>query len=125
MSNMGARITRVITNFNLENRVHREISKLKPRAAPRYPTSDSPPQHNTAGDTQCYRMLNSMAVLMSRFLSYTMLTSKFNFVYVSAGSMTEDINLRNDPLLSMLKDVYVESKDPVSQVRRVSIQRSP
>ncbi|XP_056620575.1 NADH dehydrogenase [ubiquinone] 1 alpha subcomplex assembly factor 4 isoform X2 [Triplophysa dalaica] len=76
MSTMGARITRVITNFNLENRVHREMSKLKPRAAPRHPTSHSLPQHNTA------------------------------------GCMPEEINQRNDPLLSMLKDVYVESKDP-------------
>ncbi|KAI7789994.1 NADH dehydrogenase [ubiquinone] 1 alpha subcomplex assembly factor 4 isoform X2 [Triplophysa rosa] len=84
MSNMGARITRVITNFNLENRAHREISKLKPRAAPRHPTSESLPQHNTA------------------------------------GNMTEDINQRNDPLLSMLKNVYVESKDPVSQGEDVS-----
>lgn len=31
--------------------------------------------------------------------------------------MTEEINQRNDPLLSMLKDVYVESKDP--QVRNL------
>lgn len=51
MSNMGARITRVITNFNLENRVQREINKVKPRAAPRHPASASLPQHNTAGDS--------------------------------------------------------------------------
>ncbi|XP_056301590.1 NADH dehydrogenase [ubiquinone] 1 alpha subcomplex assembly factor 4 isoform X2 [Danio aesculapii] len=30
-----------------------------------------------------------------------------------ATSTTEDVHRRNDPLLSMLKDVYVESKDPV------------
>ncbi|XP_073711578.1 NADH dehydrogenase [ubiquinone] 1 alpha subcomplex assembly factor 4 [Misgurnus anguillicaudatus] len=76
MSTMGARITRVIANFNVENRAHREISKLKPRAAPRHQTSASFPQHNTA----------------------------------------DNINQRNDPLLSMLKDVYVESENPASQV---------
>lgn len=31
-------------------------------------------------------------------------------------SMAEEIHQKNDPLLSMLKDVYVESKDPVPQV---------
>ncbi|XP_034006527.1 NADH dehydrogenase [ubiquinone] 1 alpha subcomplex assembly factor 4 [Trematomus bernacchii] len=36
MSNMGARVSRMFRNFNLENRVHREISKEKPRAAPRH-----------------------------------------------------------------------------------------
>lgn len=36
VSNMGARVARLFRNFNLENRVHREISKEKPRAAPRH-----------------------------------------------------------------------------------------
>ncbi|XP_004566266.2 NADH dehydrogenase [ubiquinone] 1 alpha subcomplex assembly factor 4 [Maylandia zebra] len=44
---MGARVTRVFRNYNLENRVHRELSKDKPRAAPRHsvklpPTASSP-----------------------------------------------------------------------------------
>ncbi|XP_020775338.1 NADH dehydrogenase [ubiquinone] 1 alpha subcomplex assembly factor 4 [Boleophthalmus pectinirostris] len=34
---MGARVARMFRNFNLENRVHREISRDKPRAAPRHP----------------------------------------------------------------------------------------
>ncbi|XP_044024736.1 NADH dehydrogenase [ubiquinone] 1 alpha subcomplex assembly factor 4 isoform X2 [Siniperca chuatsi] len=33
---MGARVARMFRNFNLENRVHREISKEKPLAAPRH-----------------------------------------------------------------------------------------
>lgn len=37
-------------------------------------------------------------------------------VSVPATSIAEEIHQRNDPLLSMLKDVYVESKDPVPQV---------
>ncbi|XP_072307821.1 NADH dehydrogenase [ubiquinone] 1 alpha subcomplex assembly factor 4 [Eucyclogobius newberryi] len=36
-SMMGARVARMFRNFNLENRVHREISRDKPRTAPRYP----------------------------------------------------------------------------------------
>ncbi|XP_051510859.1 NADH dehydrogenase [ubiquinone] 1 alpha subcomplex assembly factor 4-like [Myxocyprinus asiaticus] len=36
-------------------------------------------------------------------------------VSVPDTNITKDIHQRNDPLLSMLKDVYVESKDPVMQ----------
>ncbi|KAK6490126.1 NADH dehydrogenase [Huso huso] len=36
---MGARVSRVFRNFNLENRVHREIGKPKPSAAPRHPST--------------------------------------------------------------------------------------
>lgn len=63
-------------NFNLENRVHREISKQKPEAAPRHSS------------------------------------------YVEAIPTTEvtettnAIHKRNDPLLTLLKSVYVESEDP-------------
>ncbi|XP_051952199.1 NADH dehydrogenase [ubiquinone] 1 alpha subcomplex assembly factor 4 [Xyrauchen texanus] len=81
MSNMGARVARVFRNFNLENRAHREISKSKPRVAPRHPTESSVPQPDTA----------------------------------------EDIHLKNNPLLSMLKDVYVDSKDPVPQGEPVAV----
>uniref|UniRef100_A0A8C1KR67 NADH dehydrogenase [ubiquinone] 1 alpha subcomplex assembly factor 4 n=1 Tax=Cyprinus carpio TaxID=7962 RepID=A0A8C1KR67_CYPCA len=69
---MGSRVTRLIRNFNLENRAHREISKTKPKAAPRHPASSS-----------------------------------------------KEIHQKNDPLLSMLKDVYVESKDPDPQAEAV------
>lgn len=31
-------------NFNLENRVHREIAKEKPRVAPRHAVTEPPPQ---------------------------------------------------------------------------------
>ncbi|XP_022049474.1 NADH dehydrogenase [ubiquinone] 1 alpha subcomplex assembly factor 4 isoform X1 [Acanthochromis polyacanthus] len=34
---MGARVGRMFRNFNLENRVHRELAKEKPRMAPRHP----------------------------------------------------------------------------------------
>lgn len=36
---MGARIARVFRNFNLENRVHREISREKPISAPQHPVN--------------------------------------------------------------------------------------
>ncbi|KAK7133525.1 hypothetical protein R3I94_015414 [Phoxinus phoxinus] len=77
---MGSRVTRMIRNFNLENRAFREISKAKPQAAPRHPTSGSFPQEGAA-----------------------------------VTSIAGEIHQKNDPLLSMLKDVYVESDDPVPQ----------
>ncbi|CAL1585459.1 unnamed protein product [Knipowitschia caucasica] len=39
---MGARVARMFRNFNLENRVHREISRDKPLAAPRHPEPSHP-----------------------------------------------------------------------------------
>ncbi|XP_057677967.1 NADH dehydrogenase [ubiquinone] 1 alpha subcomplex assembly factor 4 [Corythoichthys intestinalis] len=33
---MGARVVRMIRNFNLENRIEREMAKEKPRSAPRH-----------------------------------------------------------------------------------------
>ncbi|XP_016106187.1 NADH dehydrogenase [ubiquinone] 1 alpha subcomplex assembly factor 4-like isoform X1 [Sinocyclocheilus grahami] len=77
---MGSRVTHLMRNFNIENRAHREISKTKPKAAPRHPASSSSPREDIAG-----------------------------------VSMAEEIDQKNDPLLSMLKDVYVESKDPDPQ----------
>ncbi|XP_067273525.1 NADH dehydrogenase [ubiquinone] 1 alpha subcomplex assembly factor 4 [Pseudorasbora parva] len=82
---MGSRVTRMIRNFNLENRAFREISKAKPRAAPRHPISASITQEEAA-----------------------------------ATSIAEEIQQRNDPLLSMLKDVYVKSKDPDPQGEAVN-----
>ncbi|XP_029966281.1 NADH dehydrogenase [ubiquinone] 1 alpha subcomplex assembly factor 4 [Salarias fasciatus] len=39
---MGARVSRVFRNFNLESRVHRELSKEKPSPAPRHPARELP-----------------------------------------------------------------------------------
>ncbi|XP_026089749.1 NADH dehydrogenase [ubiquinone] 1 alpha subcomplex assembly factor 4-like [Carassius auratus] len=86
ISNMGSKVTRMIRNFNVENRALREISKAKPKAAPRHPSSSNFPQED-----------------------------------IPATSISEEICQRNDPLLSMLKDVYVESKDPVSQAEAVPV----
>ena len=36
---MGAAVIRAIRNFNLENRAEREISRMKPSAAPRHPST--------------------------------------------------------------------------------------
>ncbi|XP_056260507.1 NADH dehydrogenase [ubiquinone] 1 alpha subcomplex assembly factor 4 isoform X2 [Seriola aureovittata] len=76
---MGARVVRMFRNFNLENRVFREISKEKPRAAPRHAVSDPP---SAAGS--------------------------------EAETAVDPVNRRNDPLLTLLKSVYVESKDPAA-----------
>ncbi|XP_056260508.1 NADH dehydrogenase [ubiquinone] 1 alpha subcomplex assembly factor 4 isoform X3 [Seriola aureovittata] len=77
---MGARVVRMFRNFNLENRVFREISKEKPRAAPRHAVSDPP---SAAGSE-------------------------------AAETAVDPVNRRNDPLLTLLKSVYVESKDPAA-----------
>ncbi|XP_067338962.1 NADH dehydrogenase [ubiquinone] 1 alpha subcomplex assembly factor 4 isoform X2 [Channa argus] len=79
---MGARVARMFRNFNLENRVLREISKEKPRVAPRH------------------------AVNLPR---------------ADGSSGAEPVNQKNDPLLALLKSVYVESTDPAAaQVRETS-----
>ncbi|XP_041814622.1 NADH dehydrogenase [ubiquinone] 1 alpha subcomplex assembly factor 4 isoform X2 [Chelmon rostratus] len=74
---MGARVVRMFRNFNLENRVHREISKEKPRVAPRHAANPPP----SAGSSE-------------------------------AVETAESVNLKHDPLLSLLRSVYVESTDP-------------
>ncbi|XP_018599153.2 NADH dehydrogenase [ubiquinone] 1 alpha subcomplex assembly factor 4 [Scleropages formosus] len=73
---MGSRVTRALRNFNLENRVHREIDKAKPKVAPRHPS--------TKNIEQAYQTPDLM----------------------------ESIHKKNEPLLRLLKSVYVESKDP-------------
>ncbi|KAL0967329.1 hypothetical protein UPYG_G00250900 [Umbra pygmaea] len=73
MSNMGARVTRLFRNFNLENRVHREIARAKPEAAPRHQTHVDP---------------------------------------VHSTHISDAIHKKDDSLLTLLKSVYVESKDP-------------
>ncbi|XP_040920033.1 NADH dehydrogenase [ubiquinone] 1 alpha subcomplex assembly factor 4 [Toxotes jaculatrix] len=76
---MGARVVRMFRNFNLENRALREISKEKPRAAPRHAASHPP----SAGSSE-------------------------------AAETVDPLNQKNDPLLKLLKSVYVESKDPAA-----------
>ncbi|XP_070843353.1 NADH dehydrogenase [ubiquinone] 1 alpha subcomplex assembly factor 4 isoform X2 [Chaetodon trifascialis] len=76
---MGARVVRMFRNVNLENRVHREISKEKPRVAPRHAVKPQP----FAGSSE-------------------------------ALETAETVNQKNDPLLSHLRSVYVESTDPAA-----------
>ncbi|XP_032714052.1 NADH dehydrogenase [ubiquinone] 1 alpha subcomplex assembly factor 4 [Lontra canadensis] len=80
---MGAAVFRAIRNFNLENRAEREISKMKPSAAPRHPSTKS--------------LLREQ---MSRH-----------------PEIKGEIARKDDKLLSLLKDVYVDSKDPVSSLQ--------
>ncbi|XP_077408241.1 NADH dehydrogenase [ubiquinone] 1 alpha subcomplex assembly factor 4 [Vanacampus margaritifer] len=92
---MGARVVRMFRNFNLEIRVEREISKEKPRSAPKHklthPTSTG---HDDA---------NSF----------------------SAEVLSGSVHQKNDPLLLNLKSVYVESKDeaaePVKSLKEVCV----
>ncbi|XP_038655478.1 NADH dehydrogenase [ubiquinone] 1 alpha subcomplex assembly factor 4 [Scyliorhinus canicula] len=73
---MGARLTRAIRNFNLENRAHVEIGKQKPSSAPRHPSSKG----------LIEQQLNSHPEV-------------------------HEVHDKNEELLSLLKDVYVDSKD--------------
>uniref|UniRef100_A0A3B4B3X2 NADH dehydrogenase [ubiquinone] 1 alpha subcomplex assembly factor 4 n=1 Tax=Periophthalmus magnuspinnatus TaxID=409849 RepID=A0A3B4B3X2_9GOBI len=68
---MGARVARMFRNFNLENRVHREISRDKPRAAPRHPETADPvpgpsegegPSHSRGKNTPLLKHLRSLYV---------------------------------------------------------------
>ncbi|NXI36337.1 NDUF4 factor, partial [Galbula dea] len=85
---MGGRVTRVFRSFNVENRARREISKEKPRPAPRHPSS----------------RLNDLA---------------------GRPEIQEEIYKKDDRLLTFLKDVYVESRDPPVRVKDGSSEHLP
>ncbi|XP_007434987.2 NADH dehydrogenase [ubiquinone] 1 alpha subcomplex assembly factor 4 [Python bivittatus] len=78
---MGARVTRVFSKFNVENRAHREISKKKPVPAPRHPSA--------APATPAW-----------------------------SASLQEEIKKKDEKLLTFLKEVYVDSNDPVLQRKK-------
>ncbi|XP_027710375.1 NADH dehydrogenase [ubiquinone] 1 alpha subcomplex assembly factor 4 [Vombatus ursinus] len=80
---MGARVTRAFRNFNLDNRAEREISKVKPSAAPMHPTTK------------------------------TLIQEELN----RHPEIEEIVKRKDDKLLTLLKEVYVDSKDPVPHVR--------
>ncbi|XP_005002683.1 NADH dehydrogenase [ubiquinone] 1 alpha subcomplex assembly factor 4 [Cavia porcellus] len=89
---MGARVSRAVRNFNLENRAEREISKVKPSMAPRHPSTQSVLREQKSDHAEIER----------------------------------EIARKNEKLLSLLKDVYVDSKDPVSsQVKDAATQQEP
>ncbi|XP_020853987.1 NADH dehydrogenase [ubiquinone] 1 alpha subcomplex assembly factor 4 [Phascolarctos cinereus] len=80
---MGARVTRAFRNFNLDNRAEREISKVKPSAAPMHPTTKT--------------------VILEELRRHP--------------EIEEIVKRKDDKLLTLLKEVYVDSKDPVSHMR--------
>lgn len=59
---MGARVVRMFRNFNLENRVHRELSKEKPLAAPRHAVKS--PASGGSSEGECVRRARVMAGLV-------------------------------------------------------------
>ncbi|XP_063167994.1 NADH dehydrogenase [ubiquinone] 1 alpha subcomplex assembly factor 4 [Candoia aspera] len=78
---MGARVTRVFSKFNVENRAYREISKKKPKLAPRHPAAiPATPAWPT--------------------------------------SFQEEVKQKDEQLLTFLKEVYVDSSDPVLQRKK-------
>ncbi|NXN98153.1 NDUF4 factor, partial [Rhinopomastus cyanomelas] len=85
---MGGRVTRVFRTFNVENRASREISREKPKPAPRHPSTRMHPLHDHP-------------------------------------EINEGIYRKDDRLLTFLKDVYVESRDPPMQVKAGGDERLP
>ncbi|XP_078398414.1 NADH dehydrogenase [ubiquinone] 1 alpha subcomplex assembly factor 4 [Cetorhinus maximus] len=85
---MGARLTRAMRNFNLENRAHRAISKEKARIAPRHPNSEALIEQQLSDHPEVHEAHN-----------------------------------KNEELLSLLKDVYVDSKD-IPAKKHVSAETS-
>ncbi|NXP51949.1 NDUF4 factor, partial [Heliornis fulica] len=77
---MGGQVTRMLRNFNLESRARREISREKPRPAPRHSTS----------------RLDQLA---------------------DHPEIKEEISRKDNRFLTLLKDVYVESRDPAVRVK--------
>lgn len=55
---MGARLARMVRNFNLENRVHREISREKPRSAPKHPVTAAPAAAPSSGPSEAPESVN-------------------------------------------------------------------
>ncbi|XP_067840872.1 NADH dehydrogenase [ubiquinone] 1 alpha subcomplex assembly factor 4 [Heptranchias perlo] len=88
---MGARLTRAMRNFNLENRAHVEIGKQKPSPAPRHPSTEA---------------------LVGQQLSY--------------HPKVHEVHNKNEELLSLLKDVYVDSKDtPIQKLLTDETSKQP
>ncbi|MEJ1274869.1 NADHubiquinone oxidoreductase complex assembly factor 4 [Cricetulus griseus] len=89
---MGARVSRAVRNFNLENRAEREISRTKPSTAPKHPSTRD---------------------LLREQLSRECHPSRESHEH---PEIKEEVSRKDNTLLSLLKDVYVESKDPVSSL---------
>ncbi|NXC32812.1 NDUF4 factor, partial [Campylorhamphus procurvoides] len=85
---MGGRVSRVFRTFNVESRAQREISREKPRAAPRHPSARL--------DTAAH-----------------------------SSEIKEEIQRKDDRLLTLLKNVYVESRDPPVRVKGEGSEQLP
>ncbi|XP_060609049.2 NADH dehydrogenase [ubiquinone] 1 alpha subcomplex assembly factor 4 [Anolis sagrei] len=80
---MGARVSRVLGQFNLESRAHREIGKAKPAPAPRHPLPAAAAKQQP-----------------------------------SSIEFQEEVTKKDQHLHTLLKDVYVDSRDPPKQVNK-------
>ncbi|XP_067881988.1 NADH dehydrogenase [ubiquinone] 1 alpha subcomplex assembly factor 4 [Heterodontus francisci] len=72
---MGGRLTRAMRNFNLENRVHAEIGKQKPRIAPRHPNSKALMEQQLSNHPEIHEIHNKNEELLS-FLKDVYVDSK-------------------------------------------------
>uniref|UniRef100_A0A3Q3JGJ1 NADH dehydrogenase [ubiquinone] 1 alpha subcomplex assembly factor 4 n=1 Tax=Monopterus albus TaxID=43700 RepID=A0A3Q3JGJ1_MONAL len=114
---MGARFARMVRNFNLENRVHQEISREKPSAAPRHAGSLPPSSGSCEGE--CLEPSLTCVTVTSGVMQGGLLTLRRKLLIKFlikphehlCGLAADSINQKNDPLLKLLRSVYVESKD--------------
>uniref|UniRef100_V9L2B4 NADH dehydrogenase [ubiquinone] 1 alpha subcomplex assembly factor 4 n=1 Tax=Callorhinchus milii TaxID=7868 RepID=V9L2B4_CALMI len=93
---MGSRLTRALRNFNLESRAHGEISRPRPRAAPRHPASQ-----RLAEQQQQQRQSGARQ-----------------------GEIDE-LTRKNENLVSLLKNVYVDSKDTPVEKHPIAKRTKP
>lgn len=127
---MGARVARLFRNFNLENRVHREISREKPLTAPRHPgntpTSANMPNgecpltvrgHNRHGTCMLFFKTteNHLSGVQSEIIDQSAAV---------LSSVADPVSGKNEPLLSLLQSVYVESTDPPAAAAQVRSGRA-
>jgi len=141
MSNMGARVVRMFRNFNLENRVHREISKEKPRTAPRHEVRLPPSVGSSEGErpkpplTLCSLKsppdIHRVDSHPASDITLPVRLSKEDLGKASTvdehavpcvSDLEKAVTQKNDPLLALLKSVYVESKDPAAAEVRPRLQ---
>ncbi|XP_014819929.1 PREDICTED: NADH dehydrogenase [ubiquinone] 1 alpha subcomplex assembly factor 4 [Calidris pugnax] len=116
---MGGRLTRVFRTFNLESRARREISKEKPTPAPRHPTSrlDELAGGCRAGGRR-RRGLPARCGEGGRLaVGLAGRPRRGKGSESAGGGLPGEIYRKDDRLLTLLKDVYVESRDPPVQVK--------
>lgn len=121
---MGARAARMLRNFNLENRVHREISKEKPRVAPRHRVTAASSTGTPGGECPltalCSGSQRRAPPSASEIRKVPLKVLSFLLTSLLLVPAADVVSEKNESLLNLLQSVYVESSDPAAvQVRLV------